>query len=125
MTTILIADDDHALRTLLRLLCETAGHTVHTVKGGQQLLDQAMIEQPDLIITDLDLPQLTGAEAIRQLRQRAPFEQRPIILVSGRLDVPNVARECGADVGLTKPFDLAAFERLLLDLLQMAEAARG
>lgn len=124
MATILIADDDHGVRTLLHMLCETAGHTVHVVEDGQHLLDHATVLQPDLIITDLEMPHLTGPEAIRQLRQIAPFDQRPIILMSGRLDVPNVARQCGADFGLTKPFDLATFERVLLDMLQTV-AARG
>jgi CheY-like chemotaxis protein len=67
-STILIGDDDAAIRSLLTDLLESEGYHTATAKSGTEVMRQARSEPPDLIILDLRMPDLTGIEIMRRLR---------------------------------------------------------
>lgn len=78
---ILIADDDPTIRTLLRRVLEAKGYTVETATDGRAALETIAASPPDLLITDLIMPGLTGWSVLARARRQAPV--LPIIIISG------------------------------------------
>ena len=101
--TILVVDDEPPIRRLLRTSLTAQGYDVVEATGGQEAIDAAEREKPDLVILDLGLPDLGGIEVIRVLRQRSSL---PIIVLSVRDDERGKveALDLGADDYVTKPF---------------------
>ena len=106
MAVILIIDDDEAMR---RLMVRTLGdaHTLIEAQNGQDGLALLKERHPDIVITDILMPQKEGIETIREIRQMAPATK--IIAVSGggashNLMFLDIAKAFGADAALAKPF---------------------
>lgn len=107
MALILIIDDDDALRATMRKILERAGHEVRDAVDGDRGLKVFREEGPDLVITDIIMPEKEGIETIQELRQEAP--DLPILAVSGggRADPSEPLTDAmllGADETLAKPF---------------------
>jgi two-component system KDP operon response regulator KdpE len=100
---VLTIDDERSIRHLLRSLLATHGYTVHEAESGQQAIEQVRIHRPDIIILDLGLPDIGGADVTRCLRE---WTATPIIVLSVRQDdsAKIEALDAGADDYLTKPF---------------------
>ena len=81
MRRILIADDDSAIRALLSRALEDEGYAVETAADGRAALEAIVASPPDLLITDLIMPRLTGWSVFVRVRQLAPA--LPILVVSG------------------------------------------
>ena len=80
---ILIADDQHANRTVVTRILERAGHRVQAANDGEQALDMIEIGNIDLAVIDMHMPQLSGLDVIRQLRfMQAGGKRTPIIVLS-------------------------------------------
>lgn len=113
--TILVAEDSHDGREMLRLLLGLKGYQVVAAENGVRAVDVALQSLPDLILLDLDLPGLDGLGVTRTLRSRPQFRNTPIIIVSGH--DPARHRQPALDAGCTdylmKPID---FDRLDLIL---------
>lgn len=87
---IVIADDDPDMLTFLEKLLSRLGHTVIAKAGqGKQLIEQCRALQPELIITDIRMPDMDGIEAAEHTYRDGPV---PVILVSGHLDAEYLAR---------------------------------
>ena len=84
MLSILIADDEAFLLHILAEKIGRAGHTITTASDGQQGFDLASQVLPDLIITDFQMPVMTGLEMSMKLRQQATTAEIPILLVTAR-----------------------------------------
>jgi len=98
---VLIVDDEPAIVELLALLFEDEGYDVLRAYDGEQGLRLAKHRHPDLIISDVSMPRLTGIDLLRGLRANTA-RQTPVILMSAVVrDVPS--ERC---VFLPKPFDL-------------------
>jgi CheY-like chemotaxis protein len=129
MATILIIDDDEALRTMMKATLRRAGHHAVTAENGGDALAILEAITVDLIVTDLIMPEIDGLEFIRYLRRTD--QRTPVLAVSGGSPRPPanclaVAVVFGADETLEKPFrpsDLAAAVDRLLDGLPPAEEA--
>lgn len=121
MVQILIIDDNVQLRRTLVRTLKAAGHDVHEAADGVKGLKLFEELRPDLIITDIVMPEQEGIETIRLLRQRAP--NLPIIAISGggRLDYLGFARELGATATLPKPFGSEELLAAVADVLAHAE----
>lgn len=105
---ILIVDDEKDLRALLDVNLRQAGYrTVHASTGGEALT-RAQVARPDLILLDLNLPDLPGQEVCRRLKTDAATQHIPIILLTARTsEVDRVAGfELGADDYVPKPFSV-------------------
>ena len=107
MSRILVIDDNEALRQLVRNMLELARYEVLEAGDGGAGLDLFRSEAPDLVITDMIMPNQEGIETIRYLRQLSP--DVPIIAISGggHMEADNVldlARKFGARRVLCKPF---------------------
>ncbi|AET68734.1 response regulator with CheY-like receiver domain and winged-helix DNA-binding domain [Desulfosporosinus orientis DSM 765] len=106
MANILVIVDELKLQKDLRISLEREGFLVTSASGGEQGVEIAKKEKPDLIILDLALPLLNGFDVTKTLRAHKDTEAIPIILLSSSSDVTDriVALELGADDYLTKPF---------------------
>jgi two-component system, cell cycle response regulator DivK len=79
---ILVADDRPSSRELLRLVLERAGYAVIEAEDGQQALEQARAESPDLILLDLQMPGLDGYQVLAALRGEARFADLPVLALT-------------------------------------------
>jgi len=103
---VLLIDDDVQIQELVRFNLEKDGVAVLTASNGEQGLDLAKREKPDLIILDLTLPVMDGYDLCKLLRAENDTADIPIIILSARDDVADkvVGLELGADDYITKPF---------------------
>ena len=107
MASILLADDDDSLRTMLRITLTKLGHTVHEARNGREALSLYEQEPADLIITDLVMPDKEGLEIIRELRRKKANVKIIAMSGGGRVSATGylkIAKAMGADLVLAKPF---------------------
>ena len=106
--TVLVAEDESALVTLLRYNLEREGYRVLEARDGEEALLVVAEEQPDLVVLDWMLPQLSGIEVCRRLRGRQDTRNVPIIMLTARGEESDRIRglDTGADDYLTKPFSM-------------------
>jgi CheY-like chemotaxis protein len=108
MTRILVIDDDPLVRATLSAILEGAGYDVTLAVNGQNGLDEFSRRVPDMVITDIVMPEIEGIETIRVIRASAPT--LPIVAISGGgrsvpLDYLRMAQRLGATDVLQKPFE--------------------
>jgi len=101
---VLVADDDADILSLVRLRLERSGDTVVSARNGAEALALARERRPDLAILDIAMPELTGLEVTKRLREE--HLDVPVILLTARAREIDVAAgvDAGADVYVTKPF---------------------
>lgn len=106
VSTILVADDDHAIRESLTRALQLEGYTVHAVTDGLAALDGVAREQPDVVVLDVMMPALDGLGVCRKLR--AMGDRTPILVLTARTEVSDrvAGLDAGADDYLPKPFAL-------------------
>ena len=109
MPRILIVEDERKIARFLELELQHEGYEVQTAGDGRTGLEKALTWQPDLMILDLMLPELSGIEVCRRLRHESDV---PIIMLTAKDDVSDkvMGLDMGADDYMTKPF---AIEELL------------
>jgi DNA-binding response OmpR family regulator len=107
---ILAVEDEPAILRMLERGLTAAGHQVLTASSGEDGAILAVDEEPDVVLLDISLPELSGHEVLARIRQRRP--SLPVLMLTARDDLDNKVRalDAGADDYLTKPF---AFEELL------------
>src|SRR6476659_6762258 len=82
--TILVADDETHILNVVSLKLRNAGYRVLTARDGQEALELAQQERPDLIITDYHMPALSGLELCRRLKQDEKTRNIPAIMLTAR-----------------------------------------
>ena len=110
MSKILVIDDDPQVRKAIGRILDRNGHTVVMAKDGRYGLELFESEQPDLVITDIIMPEREGIETIRAIQNIRPGAK--IIAISGggrtgNVDVLMMAAKLGAHEVIAKPFDPA------------------
>lgn len=112
MTSALVVEDDRGLRRALAMNLTARGYAVSEADTGSKALAKAANDQPDVIVLDLGLPDLTGFEVIKAVRA---YSQVPILVLSARTGSTDkiTALDLGADDYVTKPFNVGElFARL-------------
>ena len=106
MSTILTVDDSSSIRMAIRIALSGAGHTVQEAGDGVQGLASAGNAKFDLIITDLNMPNMDGLTMIRELRKAPEQAGVPIIFLTTESDdaMKQQAKAAGATGWLVKPF---------------------
>ena len=104
---ILIVEDNADSRNLLHFLFTSKGYVVNTASDGTEGLYLAKSEKPDIIITDLTMPNLDGIEMIKQTRLEPEIRDIPIIVYTAYgSELLESAMQTGATRAFSKPFDL-------------------
>ncbi len=117
---VLVVDDSVDTRELLHLYLKSAGYTVLLAADGGEGLYRAKADGPDLIITDITMPNLDGYGMIRELRATEHSADIPIIALTAYGEEQlEKAREAGADRAVSKPTHLEELVKLVNSLLHL------
>ena len=118
--TVLVADDDPDIQSLVVLRLERSGYRVLRASDGQEALDLAFSELPDIAVLDITMPKLDGCEVTRNLRADARTADMPVILLTARVQEDDVARgfEAGATDYVKKPFSPQELGARITSLLE-------
>lgn len=118
---ILIVEDNDDLRDYMRAIFDRQGYRVGEAADGQAGLEALPGFRPDLIITDLMLPRVSGIDMIGRVRKHPDYRTVPILLLTARADdqTKQEAHEAGADAYLAKPFDESELLAIIRNLLSL------
>ncbi|MDE3101342.1 MAG: sigma-54-dependent Fis family transcriptional regulator [Chloroflexota bacterium] len=129
--TILVADDDSSIRSLLRQLLQDEGYAVQEAATGIEVVDKVKEGSPDLVIMDVRMPELDGIEALSRVKGASPKTAVLIMTAFGSSNAAIRAMELGAFDYVTKPFELDKINHTVgkvfeyQDLAQEVEVLRG
>lgn len=119
---ILLVDDEENIVMMVKARLQGNGYDVIVAMDGQEALQKARTENPDLIILDVMLPKMDGFKVCRMLKSDESYKHIPIILFSARTQSSDleIGRQQGADDYITKPFQPA----FLLEKIQSLLASK-
>ena len=117
--TVLVVDDDPVIVRLLEVNFEMEGFTVRMAGDGQEGLDVARAEHPDVVVSDVMMPKLSGIELVSGLKADASTASIPVILLSAKAQASDIRAglAAGADDYVTKPFEPLELVDKVLKLL--------
>ncbi len=106
---ILLADDSGTALLIEQLILSREPYDLVIAKDGQEAVDKALAERPDLVLLDVVMPRLTGFEVLKRLRQEASTRSTPVLMVTtqGGPDNVEAGYAAGCNGYLTKPIDTA------------------
>jgi DNA-binding response OmpR family regulator len=119
MTTVMIVDDEPNIVQLVRITLEDSRVRVLEASDGTTALHWAVTARPNLILLDVDLPDVSGLDVCRRLKEQERLSDTKIVMLTAAAQKDDVARglAAGADLYLTKPFSpvrlLALVEQLI------------
>lgn len=107
MKRILIADDSPSIRMMLGTVLNENGYQVEDAENGQIALQKASVFNPDMVITDLNMPEMNGFSLVENLRKNSHFKFIPILLLTteSHEDKKQIGRAVGATGWMIKPFN--------------------
>ena len=107
MTDILLVDDSVSMREMVSFTLKQAGHSIIEAEDGVQALEIAQNKAFNLIITDINMPNMDGITLTSKLRKLEPYTFTPILILTTETSDPRKkeAKEAGATGWIEKPFD--------------------
>lgn len=120
---ILIVDDNVALARVIQFAVDGAGFKTVTAKNGRQAFDLAKQSHFDMVITDQQMPEMTGIDLCRSLRETPEYKDCPIILLTAKgleLELPRLQQDFEIDATFSKPFSPSALVNTVNELLAAA-----
>jgi CheY-like chemotaxis protein len=120
---LLIVDDNAAVLHLLTAMLKSSGYKIRTAASGALALQSAWMQPPDLILLDIDMPDMDGYEVCKCLKANAVLQNIPVLFITGLNDDHGLVKalQCGGVDYITKPFnvgDIQARIKVNLDLPQ-------
>ncbi len=105
--TILVVDDDPVILQLLQVNFEMEGFTVLTAADGQEGVERTRSDRPDIVVSDVMMPRMSGLELVSALKGDPDTAGIPVLLLTAKAQQADVATglEQGADDYVTKPFE--------------------
>lgn len=102
----LVVDDSASMRNMLKAAVQQEGFTVHTAQDGEKALRASRVQKFDIIITDINMPNMDGIELIRNLRGQGVNRHTPILVVTteGGDNAKQAGKQAGASGWIVKPF---------------------
>jgi len=115
---VLVADDDHDIRDLIRAQLESAGYEVHVARNGADALDRISSARPHAMVLDINMPELDGFGVLESLKARSALF--PVLVLTARHAEDDVRRAVGlgAKDYLSKPFSEAQLKARVARLLR-------
>ncbi len=123
MATVLIADDSPTIRRMVRVsLNSVPGLSFHEAATGLEAIETLVIQPADLIVLDLNMPDMHGLDVLKFVRSQASLKNLPVVVLTTRGDEASreAALAAGATIFLTKPFSPTALARDVGTLLGAA-----
>lgn len=116
---LLVDDDQFVVRTLKHILEKMCGYQVYTAGDGKEALREVARYSPDLIILDLNLPELSGEEVCKEVRKNEKHKDVPIIMLTGKVQEADriIGRVIGGDYYMTKPCNVPELLRIIQNVL--------
>ena len=105
--TVLVVEDDPVILRLLEVNFELEGFTVLLAQDGDEGIKVARAEKPDIIVSDIMMPKVSGIELVETLKGKKATASIPIILLSAKAQTGDLkaGMDAGADEYVTKPFE--------------------
>lgn len=118
--TILVVEDDAHILRQIEFNLKSHGYSVVTATSGLEALRLLLLQRPQLLITDIMMPEMDGYELVASLRRDSALADLPVIMLTARTSEEDMVQgyTSGTDLYLTKPFDpaeLVAFVERILD----------
>ncbi len=118
MALLVTAEDDEDIRAIVTRSLQRAGHSVIAVADGVQGLAAVREHHPDAVITDVDMPNMSGLQLCREIRRDPELKHIPVVVVSGSIESLDIqALEAGVTMILPKPFVADELLRHLTEML--------
>jgi CheY-like chemotaxis protein len=118
MAVLVTAEDDEDIRMLMTRSLRKAGHRVIAVADGVQGLAAVRKHHPDAVITDIDMPYMTGLQLCREIRRDPELKHIPVVVVSGSLDIEDSGvMAAGVTAVISKPFVAGVLLHQLTEVL--------
>ena len=120
---LLLVDDTELFLAMEKSFLDRREFILHTARSGSEALEKAQTIDPDLILLDLHMPDLSGDEVCSRLKKDPRFERVPVIIATSEKNPPTLARcvEAGCDAILPKPFNKEILVRTILEVLVVAQ----
>lgn len=124
---LLLVDDEPGLREAVQAYLEDSGFAVDVASNAREGLDLARQKLPDLIITDIMMPQVDGYQFLKQLREDPQFKALPVVFLTARGMTSDRIQgyNAGCDAYLSKPFDPDELVAIVKNLLEKQSANRA
>jgi CheY-like chemotaxis protein len=125
MAKILIAEDERDIRDLIAFTLQFAGYTVITANNGEEAVELTQREIPDLVLTDVRMPKMTGYEACKLIKANPATRHIPVVFLSAKGQEAEVQTglDAGGDEYLLKPFAPDQLTRKVAEILGRPKAA--
>ncbi len=119
MSTLLIVDDDSAIRDILTIFLTRQGHVVHSVPGGKECLEILQTITPELIILDIMMEPMDGWDTLTAIRNNVDTRDLIITIFSGKSPAPEDVRLYGGwiDDYLLKPLDFKNMSEIIAEII--------
>jgi DNA-binding response OmpR family regulator len=116
---ILVVDDEEDILSVLKFRLEANGYEVLSASDGQEGIDKARAEKPDLVILDLMLPKLDGYKVCRMLKMNESYKTIPVVIFTAKTQEKNeyAGKETMADAYIAKPFESEMLLKKIKELL--------
>lgn len=117
---IMVVDDSPNTLRVVGYALEAEGYEVMTAETGAEALEKISAEQPHLVVLDIMLPDMTGLQVCHQLRSKVETAEIPIIMLTGKDQIPDKIRglQAGADAYIVKPIKASAVVACVVEALE-------
>lgn len=133
---VLLIEDDHATAQSIELMLKSEGFNVYTTDLGEEGIDLGKIYDYDLILLDLNLPDMSGIDILRTIKSDPNLHRLPVVVLTTTDDQREIQRcyDLGCNVYVTKPVEYESFAAAIrklglflevIELPQVASPARG
>ncbi|MCD8488164.1 MAG: response regulator transcription factor [Desertifilum sp.] len=124
---LLLVDDEPGLREAVQAYLEDSGFTVHAASNAIEGWDILQEKLPDLVITDIMMPQVDGYQFLKQMREDSRYKSLPVIFLTAKgMTMDRIqGYQAGCDAYLPKPFDPEELEAIIKNLLERRTATSG
>ncbi len=119
MKKLLIVDDEDGVRALVRMTLDNGQYEIIEASDGLEALDLAREHHPDLVLLDVMLPDLSGMDVCRKIKDDPDLSSTTVVMLTARAQTADLgdAEEAGADGYFTKPFSPIALTRKVESIL--------
>jgi CheY-like chemotaxis protein len=119
METVMIVDDDPAIREIFTVILERSGYIVHAAPGGKECLELLKTVQPDLLLLDIMMNPMDGWETLNAIKSSEATRQVPVIMLSAKPPTRSEILEHGSQIEdyIFKPIELTALSRSVASVI--------